>query len=49
MLIPQKKEVGDPHFLLLENNQQVTVKLSANFKNSWELIQSHLKILLGFA
>ena len=27
-----KKEVGDPHFLLLKNNQHVAFKPSANFK-----------------
>ena len=27
-----KNEVGDPHFLLLENNQYATVKLSATLQ-----------------
>ena len=32
VLAALKKEVGDPHFLLLKNNQHVAFKPSANFK-----------------
>ena len=40
-----KKELGDPHFLMLESDQQTKIKLSAKFQKILEWIQSHLIFL----
>ena len=49
-----KNEVGDPHFLLLENNQHVAFKLFANLKKVLRsrfratLIFQKIKMLISF-